>query len=104
MRSRSANLEKRGRPCGAASAVTAWPDPSSRRRDLAPGGWCPPPEPFDLSSLASGRRGGLVSGEWRAVDEHAVHHDRKLREHAKSWGDHAAAGSAAPSFAGRKPG
>src|SRR5215212_3218278 len=44
MRSRSANLASRGRPCGAASPAAAWPDPSSRRRDLAPGGWCPPPE------------------------------------------------------------
>jgi hypothetical protein len=26
--------------CGAAAAFAAWPDPSSQRRDLAPGGWC----------------------------------------------------------------
>src|SRR5215213_8905002 len=44
MRSRSANLIARGHPRGAAGTDAAWPDPSSRRRDLAPGGWCPPPE------------------------------------------------------------
>src|SRR3954454_17784543 len=78
MRSRSANLATRGRPCGATWPVAAWPDPSSRRRDLAPGGWCASARTLDLSSLASGRRSSAVSGEWRAVDEHAVHYDRKL--------------------------
>src|SRR5215213_2529715 len=29
----------RGHPRGAAPVLAAWPDPSSRRRDLAPGGW-----------------------------------------------------------------
>src|SRR5918997_4162036 len=50
MRSRSANLTWRGHPCGAASVLTAWPDPASRRRDLAPGDWClQPPGTLDLS-------------------------------------------------------
>src|SRR4028119_44541 len=47
MRSRPANPATRGHPRGAALPVAAWPDPSSRRRDLAPGGWClRPPEPW----------------------------------------------------------
>src|SRR3954454_12415274 len=79
MRSRSANLATRGRPCGATWPVAAWPDPSSRRRDLAPGGWCPAARTLDLSSLASGRRRSSALGsEWGAVDEHAMQDNREL--------------------------
>src|SRR4051812_6066209 len=105
MRSRSANLATRGRPCGATWPVAAWPDPSSRRRDLAPGGWCASARTLDLSSLASGRRSSAVSGEWRAVDEHAVHYDRKLSgeghlglAHARAIGD-----TRRPALQGRAP-
>lgn len=39
-------------PCGAAEHFAAWPGPSSRRRDLAPGGWYPgPPELVEVSLL-----------------------------------------------------
>src|SRR3954462_5795086 len=78
MRSRSANLATRGRPCGATWPVAAWPDPSSRRRDLAPSGWCPAARTLDLSSLASSRRGSALGGEWVAVDEHAMQDNREL--------------------------
>src|SRR3954454_9348700 len=94
MRSRSANLATRGRPCGATWPVAAWPDPSSRRRDLAPGGWCPAARTLDLSSLASGRRSSALGSEWGAVDEHAMQDNRELSceghlglAHARAVGD-----------------
>src|SRR3954466_10271032 len=74
----AAYLATRGRPCGATWPVAAWPDPSSRRRDLAPGGWCPAARTLDLSSLASSRRSSALGGEWGAVDEHAMQDNREL--------------------------
>ena len=54
--------------------------PSSRRRDLAPGGWCREPlEPLISLSLA-GYGSRFVSEEFRTVDEHSVqNHPASLR-------------------------
>ena len=58
---------------------SAWPDPSSRRRDLAPGGWClDPPEPVNLLTSAGSGDSSFISEEARPVGQHAMQNDRKL--------------------------
>jgi hypothetical protein len=52
--------------------------PSSRRRDLAPGGWCREAlEPLISLSLA-GYGSRFVSEEFRTVDEHSVQNHGEL--------------------------
>jgi propionate CoA-transferase len=47
---------------------------------------------------------GMPEGVAAVAAEEKVLKYLTLREHAKSWGDQAASGSAWSSFAGRKPG
>src|SRR5690348_9126366 len=53
---------KRGRPRGAAPYLAAWPGPSSRRRDLAPGGWCLSARALDTSSQAAAAARSAAKG------------------------------------------